>query len=188
MGFVQIILASRSPRRKKALRKIAASFRTLAVPEPARAKGRTLVQKTRYLAIAKAKTASKRFPHAIIIAADTLACCRGRIMKKAANAKSAARMLGQMSGQRLDAVTSIALMMPDRADAIVWSEYGWVKFRKLKPAEISRYIHSGRWKGKAAAVNVEEKPVKNWIVKKGGEQGAVIGLPLKRLRRELGKC
>ena len=43
------------------------------------------------------------------------------------------------------------------------------------------------WMGKAGAVNIEEKPVKDWIVKTGGERDAVIGLPLKRLRRELGE-
>lgn len=185
---MRIILASRSPRRKKALRQIVARFRVVAVAEPARAKGKSLVAKTRYLALAKAKAASRRFPSSIIIAADTLACCRGRLMKKAANAKSAARMLRRMSGQRLDAVTSIAIMTPDQAEPVFWSEYGWVRFRKIGEDEIQRYIHSKFWKGKAAAVNIGEKPVRDWIVKKGGEQGAVIGLPLKRLRRELGKC
>ncbi len=156
--------------------------------EPKKAKGKTLAQKTRYLALAKAKTAGKRFPRAVIIAADTLACCRGKIIGKAKHRKEARAIIERLSGQRLDAVTSIAIAKPGGQDIVFWSEYGWVKFRKLEPAEITRYIRSGRWKGKAAAVNVEEKPVQAWIVKKGGEQGAVIGLPLKRIQKELRKC
>lgn len=109
-------------------------------------------------------------------------------MAKAAGAREAGRMLGQMSGQRLDVVTSIAMKKPGKAGFLVWTERGWVRFRKLGKGEMARYLASKRWKGKAAAVNVEEKPVKNWIEKKGGEQGAVVGLPLKRLRKEIGKC
>ncbi|MCL6088896.1 MAG: Maf family protein [Candidatus Marsarchaeota archaeon] len=181
---MQIVLASRSPRRKKALRQIISRFRTLAVPEPKKAKGKSLVAKTRYLALAKAKAAGKRFPRAVVIAADTLACCRGLLMKKASSQKEAAGMLKRMSGQRLDVVTSIALKRP-AADFVVWSEYGWVRFRMLKKDEIARYARSGAWQGKAAAVNVEEKPVRNWIEKNGGEFGAVVGLPTKKLRARL---
>jgi septum formation protein len=182
---VQIILASRSPRRKKALRQIVSRFRVVAVAEPARSKGKSLVAKTRYLALVKAKAAARRYLRALIIAADTLACCNGKMMGKAANANAARLMLKQMSGQRLDVVTSIAIAIPGRQDMVFWSEYGWVKFRKLEPAEISHYIQSSLWIGKAAAINVEEKPVRNWIVKKGGEWGAVVGLPTKKLGKVL---
>ena len=108
-------------------------------------------------------------------------------MRKAGSAKDAAGMLRRMSGQRLDVVTSIAIVKPGREEIVFWSEYGWVRFRKLTRDEIAAYVHSGKWKGKAAAVNVEEKPVLDWIEKKGGEQGAVIGLPLGRLKKEIKK-
>lgn len=183
----KIILASRSPRRKKALKQIVAKFRTMAVSEPKRARGRSLVAKTRYLALAKAKAAAKHYPDAIIVAADTLACCRGKIMGKAKGIEDARSMLKRLSEHRFDVVTSIAVKRPDAVAPIVWSEYGWTKFGKLEKGEIEKYLRSGRWKGKAAAINVEEKPIVGWIIKKGGEQGAVIGLPRKRLRKELAK-
>ena len=114
------------------------------------------------------------------------------MMGKPKNAKAAGLMLKQMSGHKLEAVTSIAVKKPGRmgagkTDFAVWSESGWVKFKKLRAVDISHYLSSGQWKGKAAAVNVEERPVRDWIVKKGGEQGAVVGLPLKRLQKELGE-
>ena len=97
-------------------------------------------------------------------------------------------MVSLLSGQKMFATTSIAIYLPQGGKIEVWSESGWVKFRKIEQIEISRYLSSGKWRGKAGAVNIEEKPVKDWIIRVGGEKDAVIGLPLKRLRKELAKC
>ena len=167
------------------MRQIVTRFRSIGVSEPRRAKGKTAAQKTSYLALAKCRAAARRFPRALIIAADTLASCRGKIMGKPENRKDARAMLKRLSGQRLDVATSIAIAIPGRQQALCWPECGWVKFRKLGEDEISRYLSSSLWRGKAAAVNAEEKPVRNWIVKKGGEFGAVAGLPAKKLGKAL---
>lgn len=185
---MKVILASRSPRRKKALRKIVARFRTLAAKEPKKTKGKTLAAKTRYLALAKAKAASHRCPSSIIIAADTLAKCKGKILGKPSSRRAAEPMLKLLSGHRMAAVTSIAVYLPESEKSKVWSEKGWVRFRKLTAIEIEKYLASKKWIGKAGAVNVEERPVLGWITKRGGEFDAVVGLPTKRLRKELGKC
>ncbi len=182
-----IVLASRSDRRKKALRKIISKFRMITVPEPRVARGKTIRQKTQYLAFSKAAAGARRFPRSIIIAADTLAECGKKILGKPRNRTDAARMLVRMSGHRMNATTSIAVHSPKTKKIIVWSENGWVRFRHINKDEMKKYLSSRMWMGKAGAVNIEEKPVKDWIVKTGGERDAVIGLPLKRLRRELGE-
>jgi len=187
MGFVRslVILASRSPRRKSALRQIVPRFRSFAVREPTRAKGRTLALKTAFLARSKCRLASHRFPSAIVIAADTLASCQGKILGKASSRQKADRMLRLISNHRMSAVTSIALYSPKNKHNKVWSERGWVKFREITLEEIDSYLASKKWQGKAAAVNVEEKPVSGWVTERGGERGAIVGLPLKKLRAEL---
>ena len=186
--FAPIILASRSERRKRALAKMVSSFRTMAVLEPKMARGKTLGQKTQYLAFSKAVSAARRNPRAIIIAADTLARCDKDILGKPKNKTAAARMVSVLSGRKMFATTSIAIYLPRLGKIKVWSESGWVKFRKIEQIEISGYLSSARWRGKAGAVNIGEKPVNGWISKFGGEKDAVIGLPLKRLRKELAKC
>ncbi|VVB56587.1 Septum formation protein Maf [uncultured archaeon] len=153
------------------------------VREP-RARGKNAVSITRILAAKKAENASARYPRALVIAADTLLVCRKKIMGKPTSAKEAARMLERMSGQKITAITSICIRLPGRKPS-VWSEKGWVGMREITPKQMAAYLQSGLWKGKAGAINIAEKPVKNWVEKKGGEEGAIVGLPVRKLRMVL---
>ncbi len=181
---MKIILASRSPRRKKALAQMVRKFRSIASVEPKKAVGCTPSSKTAFLAKMKCLNAARHYAQACIIAADTLLVCKRKVMGKAKNRREAKSMLNAISGARVEGITSICVKWPGRPER-VWTERGWVRMRKLNDEDIFAYFSSNLWKGKAGAINIEEKPVKNWIRARGGEQGAIVGLPLKRLRSYL---
>lgn len=190
---MKIILASSSPRRKKHFRKIVRKFSTAHALEPKLPKSlqfpsnsirhltsHQILNKAKELACfsakAKAKYAVLRFKNALVISADTLLVCDKKIMGKPKSKKQAKEMLEHISAKKIVGISAICTYKPGfRVSCITKS--GWVKIKKLKAWEISAYLSSNCWKGKAGAIDVGQKPVSRWVIAKGGDVGAVIGWP-----------
>jgi septum formation protein len=111
----------------------------------------------------------------LILTADTEVSCGRRILGKPANEAEAVQFLLLLSGRRHRVTTAICL----RLGAREWLRRveTVVKFKRLSDAEISAYIRSGEWRGKAGAYAIQGL-AGAFIPEIHGSYSNVVGLPL----------
>ncbi|MCX6771705.1 MAG: Maf family protein [Candidatus Micrarchaeota archaeon] len=181
-----IILASGSPRRKRLLRKIVRSFTV----RPARISERLLrgegnTAACMRLAEAKARASARRSGGAVVIGADTIAYRGKKIYRKTGSARTALRILLELSGRAHYVVTGVAVVFPG-GKCVKYFVRAAVRMKKLTPKMLESYLKSGEWKGRAGSYDVSGKG-KRLVERVKGERETVVGLPLKKLRLVLKK-
>lgn len=184
-----IYLASRSPRRQELLRQIGVAFEELKL-RTAPGRHRDVVEEARdgepplhYVErIARTKAAvgwrrmiERGLPPRPVLAADTEVILDGAIFGKPADADAARHMIAKLSGQRHEVVTAVALRWQD--DVEVALSVSHVTMRRLKPAEIERYVDSGEPYDKAGGYAIQGKAAV-FIANLEGSYSGVMGLPL----------
>ena len=111
----------------------------------------------------------------LVLTADTVVAVGRRILGKPADEAEAVRFLLLLSGRRHRVITGVALRLGDQ----VWSRRveAQVKFKRLSDEEVSAYIRSGEWRGKAGGYAIQGicAAFIPWI---SGSYTAVVGLPL----------
>jgi len=177
-----IILASASPRRSELLKRIVDDFRV--VPsgideEPLRE--RNPVGYAVRAAIAKAETVGGAYPHALIIAADTLVCLENEIFGKPADKNEARDMLAKLSGRRHRVVTGIAIYRKSANRLLHDHETSWVTFKALEPEAIERYLDTADYLDKAGAYAIQESG-DALVEKLEGDYDNVVGFPVGKVR------
>jgi septum formation protein len=128
------------------------------------------------LAEEKARAVMPRHPGGYILAADTVVACGRRILPKTEDEASARHCLELLSGRRHRVHGGIALASPDgrlvsrRVDS-------HVAFKRLSETEISDYLRSGEWRGKAGGYAIQGRAAAliRWV---SGSYSNVVGLPL----------
>jgi len=177
----QIILASASPRRAFLLKQIGLDFQVIpsSVEEIADShlEPQEMVLK---LAKRKAQAVSREYPQAIVLGADTVVCCEGRILGKPRDREEAAEMLYFLSGRVHEVVSGVVLqrLIPEsvRGEAVTTR----VKFRDLTDEEITGYIATGEPLDKAGAYGIQGLGAL-LVERIEGCYFNVVGLPLSRL-------
>lgn len=138
---MRIILASESPFRMRALELLGLTYETKPTHIDERAirsdRPEELVLK---LAEAKARAMGGLEPDALIIAADLVDVCGGKIYEKPADLDEAKRMLGELSGQWVEIVAGLAVYRPEGEKLLTAVTTCRIKFRKLTEFEIDDYI------------------------------------------------
>lgn len=126
------------------------------------------------LAVEKAEAVTV-MPDELVLAADTVVAVGRRILGKPKDAGQAAEFLLLLSGRRHKVITGIAVKLGDRR----WSRQveTVVQFKRLSDIEISAYIRSGEWDGKAGGYAIQGLGAV-FIPKINGSYTNVVGLPL----------
>ena len=114
-------------------------------------------------------------PDEIALCADTVVALGRRILGKPADAEEAAKFLKLLSGRSHNVITAVALRSADQ----VWTRTvaTSVKFKSLSDAEISAYLRSGEWQGKAGGYAIQGLAAA-YIPRINGSYSNVVGLPL----------
>ena len=180
----EIVLASQSPRRNELLRHAFFSF----ITEPSEA-DETLPEglspSESVITIAKRKVADVKervAPGSLIIGADTIVVCDGKILGKPRSEPEAREMLTLLSGRTHTVYTGLVICQDDHEET--GYESTDVTFRLLTQKEISSYIATGEPMDKAGAYGIQEKGA--FLVEKiNGDYFNVVGLPLCRLGKML---
>ncbi len=111
----------------------------------------------------------------VALCADTTVALGRRILGKPENEAEAAKFLHLLSGRRHRVITAVAVGRGDQ----VWVRdvVTNVKMKPLSDDEISAYIRSGEWQGKAGGYTIQGRggAFIPWI---SGAHSAVMGLPL----------
>lgn len=182
-----IILASASPRRKELLALTGLKFRVDA-GDYKEDLGLELKPHdlAKYLSREKARSVSKKYHDALIIAADTFIVFRDKLLGKPLTDKEAVRMLAMLNGKSHAVITGYTVLDTKTGKYISRSVETTVWFKKLSPAGIGAYVKTKEPLDKAGAYAIQG--LGSLMVKKiQGDYFNVIGLPLASLADTLRK-
>lgn len=178
MPLSSFILASASPRRLELLRQIGLVPDQVLPADIDETPHKLELPETHAMRLAceKAQVVSRKHPAQIVLASDTVVACGRRILPKAEDEATALKCLKLLSGKRHQVHTAIAIIdAKGKLRSTLVSTR--VKFRLLSQTEISDYLASGEWHGKAGGYGIQGKAASfiPWI---NGSYSAVVGLPL----------
>ncbi|MEL6584299.1 MAG: Maf family protein [Pseudomonadota bacterium] len=173
---MRLILGSASPRRRDLLAKIGV------VPDAVRPadidetpyKAELPRAYVRRLAIEKS-AAIDAATDELVLSADTTVSVGRRILGKPEDAAEAVAFLTLLSGRRHHVTTAVALRSPDQTRVRVVATV--VKMKRLADDELSAYIRSGEWRGKAGGYAIQGIGAA-FIPFISGSYTNVVGLPL----------
>ncbi|MDA0224441.1 MAG: nucleoside triphosphate pyrophosphatase [Rhodobacterales bacterium] len=173
---MRLILGSASPRRLALLAQIGILPDEIRAPDINEDPVKTELPRPYCIRMAREKVlAVPSAQDELVLCADTTVAVGRRVLGKPVDAADAVRMLMLMSGRRHKVITAVALRLGDR----IWQRdvVTAVKMKHLSDGELSAYIRSGEWQGKAGAYGIQglAGALIPWI---SGSFSAVVGLPL----------
>lgn len=187
---MELILASKSPRRRELMTDAGYSFRIL-VSEADETLPTDIppAEGVKILAERKAKAVESSLPPeksetapVFVIGADTLVELNGVPLGKPKDEADARAMLTALSGETHRVVTGVAVAV--RGKLFSGVETTAVTFRPLSQEEIAEYVASGEPMDKAGSYGIQAGAVR-FVQRVDGEVDNVIGLPRKLLAKLL---
>ena len=124
----------------------------------------------------------KRQPELLVIGADTVVCCEGKILGKPHSREAAAEMLTALQGRSHEVYTGVTLY--SQSETVTFFECTQVEFYPMTEAEISEYIDSKEQMDKAGAYGIQGLGAR-FVKDIRGDYNNVVGLPVGRLYQEL---
>lgn len=182
----QIILASKSPRRKELLGRFCPDMMIRCdSSEEVKILGEKPMDMVMRLALTKAKNVAKvSEEEAIIIGADTVVVLDEKILGKPKDQEDAFRMLRSLSGNCHTVFTGVAVLDTVSGKEKTFSEATKVRFKELTDEEIEAYIESLEPMDKAGAYGIQELG-SFFIEGIEGDYFNVVGLPVCKLGKLL---
>jgi MAF protein len=175
----QLILASRSPRRRQLLAHLGIAFRVV-VPEVEEDVAPASSGLADSLALAKAEAVARDEKEGIVIAADTIVVDGDTILGKPADGAEAAETLRRLRGREHRVITGLAVVNAHTGWQAALHVVTSVRMRDYSDAEIAAYVARGEPLDKAGAYAIQDErfhPVASY----NGCYCNVVGLPLKAL-------
>jgi len=175
----QLILGSTSPFRKALLEKLSIPFITDSPQtDESPHNGESPTELVQRLAEAKARDVGRRYPHALIIGSDQVACVDGEILGKPGNRKNAIAQLSAASGKAVTFYTGLCLFNAATGQSRVTVEPFTVRFRDLADEQIERYVDHEQPFNCAGSFKSEGFGITLFSALEGRDPNALIGLPL----------
>lgn len=181
----EIILASKSPRRKELLTGLGVEFSTKTKEvDESYSKSLNTYKVAEFLAEKKAKAFDEELEeNQIVITSDTVVICDGEILGKPSSKIFAFDMLSKLSGKSHEVVTGVCLMSKNKS--IVFSDTTKVWFKELSCDEMNYYIKNYQPFDKAGSYGIQEWIGYIGIEKIEGTYFNVMGLPVNLLYKRL---
>ena len=188
-SFMQLILASTSPYRKKLLQRLhlpfhCASPQTDESPVP----GELPAARALRLALDKAHSVAADLPGGLVLGSDQVAAIGESILRKPGNRDNALAQLQASQGKAVDFHTAIALVNTETGQIESHVELFRVYFRLLTQAQLEHYISvdepydcAGSFKWESLGIALFERLC-------GDDPTSLEGLPLIALTTLLGRC
>lgn len=180
---MKLILASASPRRRRLMRQ--AGYRFRIVPSHVSERASKTLRPARLvtlLAARKAIAIAKKFPHDVVLGADTLVFINGHPVGKPRDAAHAARILTELSGRWQRVYTGVALSWAGGRKSLNGTAVSYVKFRALTKDDIVKAAH--KHLDKAGAYAVQERG-DGFVTRIKGDYDNVVGLPMRTVKKLL---
>lgn len=179
---MNLILASASPRRRELLGLFRIPFIIRAADidetmDPGKAPFDEVARVSRLKALAAAHSGDD-----IVIAADTIVVCEGKVLGKPHSEEEAKAMLQLLSGRDHQVMTGCTVLAGDKSET--FTEVTDLHFRELSGQEIARYVASGEPMDKAGAYGIQGGAAL-FCTHMVGDYYNVMGLPVCRLGQTL---
>ena len=179
---MQLILASSSPRRRELLGLFGIPFVIRAADidetmDPGLPPEQEVARVSRCKALAVPRQADD-----VVIAADTIVVCEGRVLGKPHSPREAEEMLTLLSGRDHQVMTGCTIAAGERVQT--FTAITDLHFRPLEPEEIRRYVESGEPMDKAGAYGIQGGAAL-FCRRMEGDYYNVMGLPVCRLWQQL---
>ncbi len=175
---MNLILASQSPRRKELL----GLFRLPFTVQVADIDETMDLNKAPYDEVARVSRckaeAVERADDDIVIAADTIVVCEGRVLGKPRDVTDARAMLQLLSGRDHQVMTGMCVLRGETV--ITATEVTDIHFRELSTVEIDAYVATGEPMDKAGSYGIQGGAAL-FAEKMVGDYYNVMGLPVCRL-------
>jgi len=180
----RLVLASASPRRSQLLREAGYEFAVFPANIDEDSHLNLMpIELARHLSFEKAKAVAARFPHDVVLAADTVVAFGDRPLGKPEDAEDAKKMLTLLSGTTHSVITGVTVVCRrSRFERRVRVTSG-VQMRSLSPAEIEAYVASGQWEGKAGGYGIQDQDP--FVIKMSGSHTNIVGLPMELVAKML---
>ena len=181
-----IVLASNSPRRRELLAKLGIDFEVRVLPdiEECYPEGLPAHDIPLYIAAEKAQAnKSQMGKDDLIITADTVVICDGKVLGKPADAAEAHHMLSMLSGKTHQVVTGVCMMSAERQRKFAVTTD--VTFKELSAEETDYYIDKYQPYDKAGAYGIQEWIGYIGVTEISGSFFNVMGLTVQRVYKEL---
>ena len=177
-----LILASASPRRQELLKLFGVPFTVrVADIDETMDPAKTPFDEVARVSHAKALAVSRESGD-VVIAADTIVVCGGRVLGKPRDAEDATAMLRLLSGRDHQVMTGCTVLRDDTA--VTFTEVTDLHFRELSDREIARYVASGEPMDKAGSYGIQGGAAL-FCTHMVGDYYNVMGLPVCRLGETL---
>ena len=175
---MQLILASQSPRRRELLGLTGLDFtvRVADIDETMDA-GKAPFDEVARVSRLKA-LAVDRAPGDVVIAADTIVVCEGKVLGKPHDEEEAVSMLRLLSGRDHQVMTGVTVVRGERTET--FTEVTDLHFRELTEKEIAAYVASGEPMDKAGSYGIQGGAAL-FCTRMVGDYYNVMGLPVCRL-------
>lgn len=186
----EIILASKSPRRKKILEDWGFKFRTFPIEvSEILNENLNLFDQISDCARQKAEVALGELNHLksldkILLTADTLVAFEGRVLGKPKNKKEAIQTLMELSGHSHEVVTGYCLYHFASKRLIMKHVVTKVSFHKLTLEEVEAYVETGEPMDKAGSYGIQGG-AKKFVKGFDGSFLNVVGLPIEDIEEVL---
>ena len=175
---MQLILASASPRRRELLGLFHIPF-TIRVADIDETMDENKAPFDEVARVSRLKAlAIAREPEDIVIAADTIVVCEGRVLGKPGTEAEAVEMLSLLSGRDHQVMTGCTVVRDDAS--VTFTEVTDLHFRPLSRKEIENYVASGEPMDKAGAYGIQGGAAL-FCERMVGDYYNVMGLPVCRL-------
>jgi septum formation protein len=181
-----LILASRSPRRRELLADAGYVFEVvppLSEFEPEPAPGQVPAEYVVRLAETKARDVGLQIGRGLVLACDTVAECDGHILGKPQTADDARQMLELLSGREHRVLTGVCLWNAPSGVPTSRVAVTTLRMDRLTPEQLSDYVESRLWEGKAGGFGYQDRL--GWVHIVEGSPSNVVGLPLELLAEML---
>lgn len=181
---MKIILASKSPRRKEILTDLGIQFEIHTADTDETCSDTCPQRLVQILAERKGEEIYKqlKISDALIISADTVVSCNGKILGKPKSADDAKAMLRLLSGKKHTVTSGLSLKYNGKT--VTGCDNTDVYFAELSDEFIEKYVASGVPMDKAGAYAVQGI-ASMWIERLDGCYFNVVGLPVRLLCRLL---
>ena len=179
---MNLILASASPRRKELLSLFHIPFliRVADIDEAMDA-ARPAAQEVARVSALKARAVAQEDDD-IVIAADTIVVCEGRVLGKPHSEEEAKQMLSLLSGRDHQVMTGCTVLRGETC--VTFTEITDLHFRELSQKEIADYVSSGEPMDKAGSYGIQGGAA-IFCERINGDYYNVVGLPVCKLGQVL---
>ena len=179
---MQLILASQSPRRKELLGLFGVTF-TVRVADIDETMNTASPAHEEVARVSRLKAlATQRNEGDVVVAADTIVVCEGRVLGKPHDPQEAVETLQLLSGRDHQVMTGVTVLWDGGAET--FTEVTDLHFRELSHREITRYVDSKEPMDKAGSYGIQGGAALFCTGMKGDYYN-VMGLPVCRLGQVL---